>query len=393
MNKQLTENLYSNQYTFLPKPMLIEVGIAENLMQFEAESLVDKSEALRKNLSLKYGFNIPTICFYQHSENSSDQYVIKIRNVPVFKYKTRITNFQDMLLELLELFIERHIKDLITREEVSRLLSILKTEYPILVKELSSRIHTGQILEILRSLLCEKIPIIDLLTIMETIDYETSSKFSKELLVERIRSRLSRTISTHFSDQDNTMNVLVFDSQTENQLLINTEVNDSIPQLKLSSTEISNIVEATSQMLKEKLSGESSPIIIVNPLLRHSLSQIYKLVGMDISVLTNEEVGVDVKVNTVGTITIEVLIEKHKEKKYELSLESVKEDLKKLERVHEIDTRLASLSKQLGYLHLKRKEYSEALESLQKSLELDGDDPETIQMFCEALLLLGNGNS
>jgi flagellar biosynthesis protein FlhA len=91
--------------------------------------------------------------------------------------------------------------DLIGRQEVQVMLDRLKESHPALIDEVvPSRVSLGLIHRILQRLLRERVPIRDLVTILESLaDYAETSK-DPEVLTEYVRRSLAKTIAEPFLD-------------------------------------------------------------------------------------------------------------------------------------------------------------------------------------------------
>jgi flagellar biosynthesis protein FlhA len=91
--------------------------------------------------------------------------------------------------------------DLIGRQEVQVMLDRLKETHPALIDEVvPTRVSLGLIHRILQRLLRERVPIRDLVTILESLaDYAETSK-DPEVLTEYVRRSLAKTIAEPFLD-------------------------------------------------------------------------------------------------------------------------------------------------------------------------------------------------
>lgn len=107
-----------------------------------------------------------------------------------------------MATHLAEL-IRSHSSELLTREEVNRLLEQLKSSSPKLVEEtIPTIVKAGELQKVLQNLLRERVPIRDLETILETLaDWATHSK-DTAVLTEYVRNSLRRTISHQYAIED-----------------------------------------------------------------------------------------------------------------------------------------------------------------------------------------------
>ena len=98
---------------------------------------------------------------------------------------------------------DRHISELLTRQDVQNLVNNLKDTNPSLVEELTPKLlGLGEIQKVLQNLLKEGISIRDLLTIFETLaDYAPSTR-DTDILTEYVRQSLKLSLIHIYIHQD-----------------------------------------------------------------------------------------------------------------------------------------------------------------------------------------------
>ncbi|HDN67787.1 MAG TPA: flagellar biosynthesis protein FlhA, partial [Firmicutes bacterium] len=99
--------------------------------------------------------------------------------------------------------IKSNAHEILGRQDVQNLLDNLKKNYPAVVEGVvPQQISVGMVQKVLQNLLRERVPIKDLLTIMETLaDYASLVK-DTETLTEYVRHALGRTICQLYKNQD-----------------------------------------------------------------------------------------------------------------------------------------------------------------------------------------------
>ena len=115
--------------------------------------------------------------------------------------------------------IRAHAAEILSRQDVQTLLDHLKRDYPVLVDETLSKVGSaGPLQRVLQNLLRERIPIKDLVTILEMIsDYWTLTK-DTDVLSEYARRSLKRSITQTYSDQSGTVTAFSLDPAVEKVL-------------------------------------------------------------------------------------------------------------------------------------------------------------------------------
>jgi flagellar biosynthesis protein FlhA len=87
--------------------------------------------------------------------------------------------------------IKQHAEEMLTRQETQMLLDKIKNDYPVVVDDLLKVANIGLIQRVFKALLHEKIPLTDMLTILETMaDIAEYTKMLKLLLNKFVQNFL-----------------------------------------------------------------------------------------------------------------------------------------------------------------------------------------------------------
>jgi len=204
--------------------------------------------------------------------------------------------------------IKKYAEELLTRQEVQSLIDKLQKDYPVVVNDCLKVANVGLIQKVLKALLHEKIPIKDLLTIVETISDVAEVTKNISIIVEQVRAKLSRVITKQYKDDNGVLKLLTFNAGTEQKLLDSLRERDGVRDLVLNIGQINTLVKACSDEATKLLHKGIAPVvIIVEPLLRKSLSDIFEKFGLDIVVLSHAEIDSSSKFEVMGSIEIEKL--------------------------------------------------------------------------------------
>ncbi len=204
--------------------------------------------------------------------------------------------------------IKKYAEELLTRQEVQSLIDKLQKDYPVVVNDCLKVANVGLIQKVLKALLHEKIPIKDLLTIVETISDVAEVTKNVSIIVEQVRAKLSRVITKQYKDDNGVLKLLTFNAGTEQKLLDALRERDGVRDLVLNIGQINTLVKECSDEASKLLhKGVAPVVIIVDPLLRKSLSDIFEKFGLDIVVLSHGEIDSSSKFEVMGSIEIEKL--------------------------------------------------------------------------------------
>jgi flagellar biosynthesis protein FlhA len=201
--------------------------------------------------------------------------------------------------------VKKNAEELLTRQEVQSLLDKVKKDYPVVVEDAMKVASLGLIQHVLKELLHEQVPIKDMVTILETIADVAEYMKSVDLIVEQVRARLSRVITSLYKDQDGVIKLLTLNAPTEQTLLDHLKQNENGRQLLLNVGQINKVVETISQEAQKVLQQGVAPVIlIVDPMIRKPLSEIFERFGLDIVVLSHAEIDQNAKFEVLGNIDI-----------------------------------------------------------------------------------------
>ncbi|MEQ8329970.1 MAG: flagellar biosynthesis protein FlhA [Longimicrobiales bacterium] len=120
------------------------------------------------------------------------------------------------LLEVLK----GHADELLGRQDVQEMLDTLKVSYPALVDEVvPSRISLGTLHRVLQRLLRERVPIRDLVTILETLADVSEQTKDPEALTEHVRRALANVIGEAFVGADGAISGITLGPSLEAALM------------------------------------------------------------------------------------------------------------------------------------------------------------------------------
>lgn len=200
--------------------------------------------------------------------------------------------------------IRAHAFELLTRQEVKKMLENLKKNNPAIVEDtVPALISQNELQKVLKNLLRENIPISDMETILETLaDYAPTVKDS-DMLTEYVRQALKRTITHRFSEAGQ-MKVLSLDSEIENKIINSVKKMEGGAYLALDPNTIQNIVSATTEKVTEMRRLVQVPIILTSPIVRIYYKKLLDQFCPDVVVLSFNDVDSSVQIQSLGVISI-----------------------------------------------------------------------------------------
>ena len=199
--------------------------------------------------------------------------------------------------------IKSHSYELLGRQEVKAIVDSMKERYSAVVEELIPDLMTiGEVQKILQSLLKEKVPIKDMVTIFETLADNAKNSKDIELLTEYVRIALGRTICNPLVDENNGIVVATLSPDVEKVISNNIQksVQGSFPAVDPETT--TKILDSIKNILDTVYFPENQPALLVSPKIRPSVRKLVEMVFPQIIVLSLNEVPNEVQIKTQGVV-------------------------------------------------------------------------------------------
>ncbi|NJD17709.1 MAG: EscV/YscV/HrcV family type III secretion system export apparatus protein, partial [Gemmatimonadetes bacterium] len=116
--------------------------------------------------------------------------------------------------------LKAHAADLLSRQDVQEMLDTLKETYPALVGEVvPERVSLGTLHRVLQRLLKERVPLRDVVTILESLADASETTKDPEALTEHVRRALSHVIAERFVGQDGAIRGITLGPKLEAALM------------------------------------------------------------------------------------------------------------------------------------------------------------------------------
>lgn len=201
--------------------------------------------------------------------------------------------------------IKRYAHELLTREDVKRLIENVKKNYPAVVSELIPEVMTiGEVQKVLKNLLREQVSIRDMVTILETLgDYAPQVK-DIDLLTEYVRVALSRSIVSKYLDEKGELWIITLDPELEKKISDSIQKTEEGSYLALDPRFAQQFLQSLSKEMERSSSTGHQPILVCAPNLRRYIKLFTERVLPNLVVLSYNEINTDINIKTVGMVRI-----------------------------------------------------------------------------------------
>ena len=199
--------------------------------------------------------------------------------------------------------IKRHAEDMLTRQDIVSLVDNVKETHPIVVEEVLKVTNYGVLLRLCKDLLHENIPLIDMITILESVTDIVEYTKQPEALVEHVRTKLYRLITDKFRAADGMLHIITLKAELEQDFIGKLQDQHGMVSLHLSINDINKLINKTKELLESIKDKGISPIsLVVDPSLRKRLAEIYERFGIDLAVVSHAELDSKTSFSIEGTI-------------------------------------------------------------------------------------------
>ena len=338
-------------------PLEIEIGYGLIPLVDEAQGgdLLERITSLRRQVAAELGVVVPPIRVRDNLQLASNEYQILVRGNPVASAEvmpgyylaldpgtasgkiegietieptfqmpaTWITENQRdraeqkgytlveveavLATHLMEV-VKRHAHELLTRQQVQNIVNIVKEEHPALIEELVPNVlQIGGVQKVLQSLLREKIPIKNLVMILEALaDFAPQTK-DPQLLVEYVRGTLADAICNQFKAEDDKLYCITLDPTLEQRMTRAVQNNDveNLGTLSLTPEEVQQIYMVLKEFADRMNAQGLQPLVLCTPTLRPYFRMLIEPEFPDVVVISYGELTMKIEVEAIGMIEIQ----------------------------------------------------------------------------------------
>ena len=315
--------------------------------------LLDRVVMIRRQIALELGCVVPMIRLRDNIQLNPNQYLIKIKGVPVSEGEILFDHYMAMnpgyveeeisgiptfepsyhlpaiwitesqreraeslgytvvdppsiiATHLMEI-IRSHLDELLTRQDVHNLIENVKEANETLVSELVPKLlNVGELQKVLQNLLAEGISIRDLVTIFETLADYAPTTHDTDVLTEYVRQSLKRAISNQYFNNNETTSVVTLDPNVEQVIMDSVKQTEQGAYLALDPDYTNRLMTSLREETDKLEELGRTPIIITSPIVRMYLKKLTQEQFRNLHVLSYNEIDSDVELQSVGMVTVE----------------------------------------------------------------------------------------
>ncbi|MBO4227543.1 type III secretion system export apparatus subunit SctV [Bradyrhizobium neotropicale] len=206
--------------------------------------------------------------------------------------------------------LTRYAQRLVGIQETRQLLGRMEQEYADLVKEVLRTTPVPRIADVLRRLLDEGIPIRNTRLVLETLAEWSEREQNAVLLTEYVRSGLKRQICHRYANAHRVVAAFIIERETEE--IVRGALRDTAvgPYLVLEDWQSERLLSQFRQIHSSVASSQAKPVILGAMDIRRFVRGFLTRNGIDLPVLSYQDLASDFTVQPVGSVKLTAAKEK-----------------------------------------------------------------------------------
>ena len=286
--------LQSNEFQVKLKGLQIGLGevLPGHLLAIDAGAVTERISGVETK---EPAFGLPALWIGDDQRHEAEH-----RNYTVVEPTSVISTY---LVEL----VRRHADELLTRQEVNRLLDHLKETAAKLVEEVIPNVlKPGEVQRVLQGLLRERVPIRDLESIVEAIADIAGRTKDAEILTEYARNALARTLCHQHKADDGRIHCITLDPTLEQLIGKSLERSEHGTTLTLPPQVQTKIVAAIRTQVEKAATATRGrpPVLLTPPQIRLWLRKMLEVQLPSIAVLSYNEIVRGFEVESHGMVVL-----------------------------------------------------------------------------------------
>jgi flagellar biosynthesis protein FlhA len=202
--------------------------------------------------------------------------------------------------------VRNHADELLTREQIERLLDRVRTTAPTLAAEVvPGLLRPGEVQRVLQNLLRERVSIRDLETILETLAVHAGKTRDIDALTELARQSLSRQIIESYHGGDGRLRVVTLSRPLDARLTAAGNQTDVRPAEALGDETARSIIRAVALAVDNLVEAGFPPLILTSSPARAVLKDLTRADLPRLVVLSQREIPRDTPIEVLGSVVEE----------------------------------------------------------------------------------------
>ncbi|MFZ7104612.1 MAG: flagellar biosynthesis protein FlhA [Peptococcaceae bacterium] len=313
--------------------------------------LLDRVVLIRRQIALELGLVVPPVRIRDNMQLEPNRYMIKLRGIPLAKGELLLDHYLAMnpgdapalpgietrepafglpatwiaednreeaevsgytvvdppsvLATHLTEFIKVHAAEILTRQDLQAMIDHVKKESPAVVEGVIPQLMAlSEVQKVIANLLNEKVPVRDMVLILEALsDYAQITK-DVDLLTEYVRQALGRQITNIFADEEGKISVITISPEVEQAIRNSVKETEQGNYLAIEPSQAQQIMKSLSKVYEQSAVMGLQIVLLCPPVVRLYFHKLIERNFPGIPVLSYNEIPANIEIEAVGTVNI-----------------------------------------------------------------------------------------
>lgn len=329
----------------------LEVGY-ELVSLVEGGDLVERIRSLRRQFALDYGFIVPPIHIRDNVRIKAGEYRFLLKgamvgngelksqhllamdpgnvSAPIHGIPTKepafgldalwinesekeraqfsgytVVDLSTVVTTHLTEMVKNNMHELVGRQEVQHLIDTIMKDHPKVVEELIPTLLTlGQVQQVLCKLLREQVSIRDMRTILETLADWAPHVKHPERLADLVRRKLSRQITTKYSNAEGVLPLASLHPTLERLLSDSLQQTDDASFVALEPSQAQILIGKLNKISEKFIEHGYTPLLLAPSHIRSALFNFVERFVPGIAVISHQDIASNTRVQSLGVIAL-----------------------------------------------------------------------------------------
>lgn len=202
--------------------------------------------------------------------------------------------------------VRGHSSDLLSRQMVQEMINQIRSKSPAAVDGvIPDLLSLGDLQSVLRSLLDERVPIRDMVGILEVLANNAGMTRDPHILAEAVRQSLAHTLSSQFRDESGTLHVFTLSPQVEAELRNGLSQSEGGIGFQIDAAFAQKVIARTGEMMEKLASMGFIPILLCSRELRLAFHNLVSRSLPNLIVMAYSEVSSNTRVKAHGMVLVD----------------------------------------------------------------------------------------
>jgi len=199
--------------------------------------------------------------------------------------------------------IRSHADELLSRQDIKDMCESIREFAPSLVEDLiPDKVPVNTLHNVLKALLHERIPVRDIVTILETLANYGGTGLGTDYLVGKVREALGRSITALYTENGGRLHVVSLHPETEHVLMLASRESEQAGGVILDPGFTQEFLTRLETVLRAAYSNGPQPVLLVPTPIRQFVKRLVEPTYPNLAVMGYTEVSNSVNIQSAGTV-------------------------------------------------------------------------------------------